>query len=156
MIDQQIFNICFILKHFFLADLKKNISRLIHTEPANIAIIGNTSEGFNWLANGLTWNKGDRILLVEDEFPSNVYPFLHLKSRGVEIDFVPTRDGMIYLKDIEKSITNQTKLLSISFVEFFTGFRNDLNEIGKSIHLLPASGPHLAHHLEGYPKYKTA
>jgi len=111
--------------------LKNNISRLIHTNPANIAIIGNTSEGFNWLVNGLSWQKGDRILLVKDEFPSNVYPFLNLKSQGVEIDFVPTRRGMIYFDDIEKCITSRTRLLSISFVEFFSGFRNDLEKIGQ-------------------------
>jgi selenocysteine lyase/cysteine desulfurase len=111
--------------------LKENISCLINADPANIAIIGNTSEGFNWLARGLTWKKGDRILLVEDEFPSNVYPFLNLRSQGVEIDFVPTREGMICFEDIEKRLTKRTRLLSISFVEFFTGFHNDLEKIGQ-------------------------
>ena len=111
--------------------LKQNISRLIHTESENIAIIGNTSEGFNWLVNGLNWERGDHVLLVQDEFPSNVYPFLNLKSSGVNIDFVPVRDGVICIEDIEKSITSRTRLLSISFVEFFSGFRNDLETIGQ-------------------------
>ncbi|MCK5033950.1 MAG: aminotransferase class V-fold PLP-dependent enzyme, partial [Calditrichia bacterium] len=59
-------------------ELKKNISTLINGNPENIAIIGNTSEGLNWLVNSLSWNAGDRILLTDYEFPSNVYPFLNL------------------------------------------------------------------------------
>jgi len=110
-------------------NLKKSIGHLIDGEPENIAIIGNTSEGFNWLVQGLDWHKGDRVLLVENEFPANVYPFLNLEQHGVIIDYVPVRNGFIYLEDIESKIHPDTKLFSISFVEFLNGFRNDLNSI---------------------------
>jgi selenocysteine lyase/cysteine desulfurase len=114
--------------------LKKNLAELIDGEEANIAIIGNTSEGFNWLVHGLEWKEGDRILLVENEFPSNIYPFLNLQQHGVKIDYVPTRDGFICLEDIEGNIHPQTKLFSISFVEFLNGFRNQLAEISDICH----------------------
>jgi selenocysteine lyase/cysteine desulfurase len=68
---------------------------------------------------------------VQDEFPANIYPFMKLQKEGVEIDFVPTRYGLIKTEDIEKSIKPQTKLLSISFVEFLNGFRNQLQIIGE-------------------------
>ena len=109
--------------------LKKNLAALIDGEETNIAIIANTSEGFNWLVHGLEWKKGDRILLVENEFPSNIYPFLNMQQYGVKIDYVPTRDGFIFLEDIESNIHPQTKLFSISFVEFLNGFKNQLAEI---------------------------
>ena len=112
-------------------ELKKNLSKLINSNPENIAIIGNTSEGLNWLVNSLSWNAGDRILLTDYEFPSNVYPFLNLKRYGVEVDFVKNRDGKIYIEDIESKISPQTRIVSISFVEFLNGFRNNLKEIGK-------------------------
>jgi len=112
-------------------NLKKSLASLIDGEPENIAIIGNTSEGFNWLVQGLEWKKGDRVLLVEDEFPANIYPFLNLEQQGVIIDYVPVRDGFIFLEDIESNIHPDTKLLSISFVEFLNGFRNRLNDIGR-------------------------
>ena len=111
------------------ARLKKNIAAMIDGEEDNIAIIGNTSEGFNWLVQGLSWKKGDRVLLVENEFPANIYPFLNLEQYGVSIDFVPTREGFIFLEDIESKVRPETKLLSISFVEFLNGFRNQLAEI---------------------------
>jgi cysteine desulfurase/selenocysteine lyase len=112
------------------AKLKKNLAELIQADPDYIAIIGNTSEGLNWLAGSLKWQEGDRILLVQDEFPANIYPFMNLQRLGVVLDFVPLHDGKIYPADIERLITSRTKLLSISFVEFLTGFRNDLDTIG--------------------------
>jgi cysteine desulfurase / selenocysteine lyase len=112
-------------------DLKKNIGNLINGNPKNVAIIGNTSEGLNWLVNSLSWKPSDRIVLTDYEFPSNVYPFLNLKRFGVEVDFVNNRDGKIYVEDIESKITSRTRIVSISFVEFLNGFRNNLNEIGK-------------------------
>jgi selenocysteine lyase/cysteine desulfurase len=112
-------------------NLKKSLSQLIDGEPENIAIIGNTSEGLNWLAQGLEWKKGDRVLLVENEFPANIYPFLNLEQRGVIIDYVPVRNGFILLEDIESKILPETKLLSISFVEFLNGFRNQLTDISR-------------------------
>jgi len=111
--------------------LRGSAARLINTKPENIAFISNTSEGFNILVHGLEWQQGDQIILTDYEFPSNIYPFKNLESQGVEIVLIPNRDGIIELDDIIKAITPRTKLLSISFVEFSNGFRNDLEAIGK-------------------------
>jgi len=82
--------------------LKQNVGTLIGADKENIAVISNTSEGFNWLVNGLTWKAGDRVLLIDQEFPANIYPFLNLERKDVSIDYVPLRDGFIYLEEIEK------------------------------------------------------
>ena len=111
--------------------LKQNLADLVDAQADYIAIIGNTSEGFNWLVNGLEWQAGERVLLVENEFPSNIYPFLNLEQRGVIVDFVPVRQGFIYIEDIEDNIRPRTRLLSISFVEFLNGFQNQLTDIGR-------------------------
>jgi selenocysteine lyase/cysteine desulfurase len=107
------------------------VGRLIQAPVSRIAFVKNTSEGLNILANGLSWKPGDRIILADCEFPSNVYPFLNLKKRGVEIDFVKNRNGFLYPGDFEKIITPRTRLLSVSFVEFVNGFRNDLEALGE-------------------------
>ena len=70
---------------------KELVGRLINADPDYIAITTNTSMGLNWLAQGLSWKPGDRILLNNFEFPSNVMPFLNLKHQGVEIDYVQHR-----------------------------------------------------------------
>lgn len=110
---------------------RETIANIIHAQAEQIAFITNTSEGFNHLVNGLEWHAGDEVLLVEGEFPSNVYPFLNLEKRfGVKPVFVPQREGQIYLEDIADRMNERTRLLSISFVEFSNGFRNDLQKIG--------------------------
>jgi cysteine desulfurase/selenocysteine lyase len=114
--------------------LKKNIGQLIGCQKEEIAIVTNTSEGLNWLANGFTWNKGDRILLFRDEFPANIYPFMNLMRHGVEIDFVPSENGFTDIALIDKKITQQTKVLSVSFVKFYNGYRNDLHKISELCH----------------------
>ncbi len=105
---------------------KEQVGRLIHARPENLAVSSGTALGLNCLAQGLDWQPGDRILLNNFEFPSNVYPFLNLQRRGVEVDFAEHRDGRILVEDLEAKVAPQTRLLSISFVEFLNGFRPDL------------------------------
>ena len=110
---------------------KSNLASLIGATPDRIAFVTNTSEGLNILAGGLGWKSGDRILLNDSEFPANVVPFLNLKRLGIEIDFVKNKNGEILVEDIEAMMTPRTKLLSISFVQFLSGFKADLVAIGE-------------------------
>lgn len=112
--------------------LKNSIKEFINAEKKDeIALIPNTSYGISIIASGLNLKKGDRILLPSIEFPANVYPYLYLKEKGVFVDFVEPNKGLITLKEIKKSIKKNTKLLSISFVQFLNGYRADLKEVGK-------------------------
>ena len=113
-------------------EFKSLIKNLINSESENnIAFTSNTSEGLNIIANGMEFNKGDRIILFKGEFPANLYPFLKLERKGVLIDWVePDENNIISINDIEKKITKKTKLLSISFVQFLTGFKAEIKEIG--------------------------
>lgn len=115
-------------------NLRGLIAKMIHAEPEQIAFITNTSEGFNHLVHGLNWWEGDEILLPDCEFPSNVYPFKNLERQGVVVKLIPTDDGKISLETIESMMTPRTRLLTISYVEFLSGFRNDLKTIGELCH----------------------
>jgi len=91
----------------------------------------NVTNGVNLLAQGLHWESGDRLILNDLEFPANVYPFLNLKKKGVIIDFVKSRDGKVDAEEIGDAIKPETKLVSISHVQFLTGYRADMTAIGK-------------------------
>ncbi|MDE3057694.1 MAG: aminotransferase class V-fold PLP-dependent enzyme [Bacteroidota bacterium] len=113
-----------------VAHLKQNIGTLINAAPERIGFVLNTSEGLSVLASGLEWKPGDRILLNESEFPANVVPFLNLRRHGVEIDFIKIHHGAITPEITEQYLTSKTKLVSVSFVQFLSGFRADLAAIG--------------------------
>lgn len=105
------------------------IGEMINAPAQNLEFAPNTSYGLNVLAQGLSWNPGDRIIIPACEFPANVYPFLQLRSQGVEIDFVPHTEGTFGVGDIEALMTDRTRLLTLSWVQFLSGFRVDLESI---------------------------
>lgn len=114
-----------------VVDTKEKLGELINAAPDRIAFVDNTSNGLNILAQGLEWKTGDRIILNDIEFPSNIYPFLNLKSYGVEFDIVKSHDGIVSYEDIERAVTPRTKLISISSVQFLSGYRVDLQKLGE-------------------------
>jgi len=93
--------------------------------------MANMVTGINVLATGLDWKKGDHILLYADEFPANVMPFLNLRDAGVEVEFLNAVDGRLTPELFEAAIKPQTKLISISSVQYLTGFRADLEAFSK-------------------------
>jgi len=77
---------------------------MINSTADRIAFTDNTNNGIDILAQSVKWNKGDRIILNDIEFPANVYPFMSLKKYGVEIDFVKSDDGIVSAGDIINAI----------------------------------------------------
>ncbi|MDD4052889.1 MAG: aminotransferase class V-fold PLP-dependent enzyme, partial [candidate division Zixibacteria bacterium] len=99
------------------------------TEEAGFGF--NTTFGINLAAFGLPLKPGDEVLLSDVEFPANVYPWLELRRRGIRVTFLKNRDGCFDIDGFERSITRKTKVLSLSFVQFFNGYKNDMATLGK-------------------------
>src|SRR5258708_994589 len=111
-------------------DVRQDFGRLLNADPLDIAFIKNTSEGIGFVAEGYPWRHGDNLITAAEEYPSNVYPWMNLAGRGVEVRFVPSRGARISVDDLRERIDGRTRLVSLSFVEFSSGFRNDLDAIG--------------------------
>lgn len=109
---------------------RKRLARLVGTTPDRIAFARNTSAGLNVLAKGLDWTPGDRIAVPGCEFPANVYPFMNLEREGVVVDFIPHEEGTFTLDTIEQTLCPETRLLTLSWVQFLSGFRADLEAVG--------------------------
>lgn len=114
----------------YVDSTKADLGGMLNCNADRIAYLDNTTNGINILASGIKWKKGDRILLNDIEFPANVYPFLNLRSEGVEIDMVKSHNGIVSADDIIAGIKPGTRLVAISFVQFLTGYRVDLEKIG--------------------------
>ena len=109
-----------------VTETREMAASLMGCDAARVAFTLNTSEGLNILAAGLDWSTGDHIVLVDQEFPANIYPFLNLKRLGVEITFVPQRNGAVLIEDIERAMTARTRLVAVSWVQFLSGYVTDL------------------------------
>lgn len=111
--------------------VRRQAADLLHADATEIALLKNTSEGLALVAEGFPWQTGDNVVIVEGEYPANVYPWMHLRDRGVETRVVPLRDGAVNLDDIAARFDARTRLLSLSFVQFATGYRSDLAAAGE-------------------------
>jgi selenocysteine lyase/cysteine desulfurase len=100
--------------------------------PDEIAFVKNTSEGLGLVAAGLDWKAGDRVLSCDLEYPSNVYAWWSLRSRGVETVMLPGENGRLSLERVETALRDpKVRLLALSSVEFGSGARNDLEALGR-------------------------
>jgi cysteine desulfurase / selenocysteine lyase len=105
-------------------DIRSSISRLINCEPADIAFINNAATALSLLIGGIEWKPGDQILSLEHEFPNNLYWPSLLASQGVEFLEVP-------YAELLQSLTGRTRLVLISAVNYSTGFRVPVEELGR-------------------------
>lgn len=112
------------------AGLRESAARLIGASAAEIAVVKNTSEGIATVALGLDWRPGDRVVVFEEEFPANYYPWKRLEPKGVRLDVLSVHDPMDRIEAAAKG----ARLLAVSFVQYLSGFRADLEAIGEICH----------------------
>ncbi|MFN2289759.1 MAG: aminotransferase class V-fold PLP-dependent enzyme [Anaerolineae bacterium] len=117
-----------------LAGIRQTAARLIGAHQDEIVFTSSISHGLNLIATGLDWRPDDNLICAETEFPANVYPWMNLQRRGVEVRFAPARANRILVADLIGLMDNRTRLVAISFVEFGTGYRNDLAAIAEACH----------------------
>lgn len=108
-------------------------ARMLNARPEQIAFMRNTSDGLSTIANGLEWRNGDNLVTFRNEFPSNIYPWLRLRdAHGVELRFCEERAGRIDYDELIGLIDSHTRVVAISQVQFASGFRADLERLGKA------------------------
>ncbi len=107
------------------------LASLLNANAEEIAFVKNTSEGVSLIANGLGLGRGDEVVLAKPEFPSNLYPWMALERRGVRIHWIHEKDGRVPFDAIRRAIAKRPKVLALSFVEFLSGYRNDLVRLGE-------------------------
>ena len=112
-------------------------ARLMGVSPTEVAFVKNTTEGLSFVANGLDWSPGDRVVVPDHEFPSTIYPFLALERLGVEVERVQPEGphGALTLDAFEQAITGgRTRLVVLSWVQYATGWRTDLAALADLCH----------------------
>lgn len=106
-------------------------AELIGAKNDEIAFTKNTSDGLSMVANGLSWNNGDNVVTTNVEFPANMYPWQALRARGVQVRTVLEEDGRIPLEQLLQAVDSRTRLVTVSSVQYASGFRMDLASLGE-------------------------
>jgi selenocysteine lyase/cysteine desulfurase len=111
-------------------EVRGSFARLIGADPSEMAFVRNTSEGLSLVAAGLDWKAGENVVAVADDYPSNIYPWWGLRRFGVETRLVPRPELRFGVDDVRRLADRRTRLVTVSAVDWQSGFRADLASLG--------------------------
>src|SRR5437762_2980246 len=101
--------------------LRESIATLINAEADSISLVRSTAHAISLLAGGLDWEPGDNVVGARGEYPANVYPWLALKDRGVEMRFAGNAGGRVEPESVLELVDGRTRVVALSQVEFWNG-----------------------------------
>ncbi|MEP6944736.1 MAG: aminotransferase class V-fold PLP-dependent enzyme [Acidobacteriota bacterium] len=115
------------------------VAEMLHVRDDQVAFVRNTSDGFASIANGLKWAAGDNIVSFAGEFPSNFYAWRRVRDAfGVELRLCGETDGRVNIDELLSLIDENTKVVALSSVQFASGYRADLERVGRAAHSVDA------------------
>ena len=121
-----------------LRDIKSARSlcaEFIDADADEIALLGPTSLGLSLFANGIPWQPGDEVVCCAGDYPANVYPWIDLRRRGVAVKLLqPAHPGEITPELVAAALTPKTRLVALASCHFFSGYRIDVDAIGRLLH----------------------
>jgi selenocysteine lyase/cysteine desulfurase len=110
-------------------------AKMIGAQTDEVTLVSNTTSGIGLVAEGLDWREGDNVVTFADEFPSNVYPWMNLASRGVETRRIANDvSGRPDLEKLAAACDARTRVVTVSWVGFATGYRHDVRRIAEIAH----------------------
>ena len=108
------------------------VAGMLGARPEQVAFVRNTSDGLSTVANGLDWRAGDNLVTFRHEFPSNLYPWLRVRDAlGVDVRVCEERNGRVDMDELIRLIDDKTRIVAISQIQYASGFRADLERIGR-------------------------
>ena len=115
-------------------DLREKLAAFVNADPGEVALTRNTTEGMNFIANGLDLKKGDEVLCSFHEHPGGLEPWkIKAQRQGIvvrELPFpIPTSDPADILNLFEDAVTPRTKVISVSHITFPTGCMLPVKEL---------------------------
>ena len=116
-------------------DLKKRYGQLIGATANEIAYTASTSDGENIVVMGMDLAKrGGNIVIDELHFTTSLYMYKELEKKGVELRIVKHRNWAIDVKDMDRAIDKNTRLVSLALVSNVNGFIHDAKAVSALAH----------------------
>jgi len=118
----------------WFAETRQRAARFVGADPTEVAFVGPTSLALSFIAGGLRFRRQQNILIYHDDYPSNVYPWMTLAERGVEVRLLNVRDvGAIRPRDVLGQIDENTRLVALASCHFVAGWRLELEALGAEL-----------------------
>jgi selenocysteine lyase/cysteine desulfurase len=115
--------------------IRDRLSRVLGVAETEIGITNSMGQGAMLIGQGLHWEPGDRVVLGPDEFPSNVYPWLALREKGVRVEFIGERGSPLRVEQLDAALRRRTvKLVAVAAVHYTTGDVHPLTEFAEVAH----------------------
>ncbi len=109
-------------------------AQMMDVDHEEVALVPSTSAGLSMIAAGLDWRPGDSVIAFAGDFPSNVYPWTNLASRGVDVRLIPPNpEGVVLIDDVLNRVDARTRLVALSTMHFCTGARLQIEEIAPAL-----------------------
>ena len=122
-------------------DVKARFATLINAKPSEISFIQSTMVGENLVVSGLGLpQSGGNVVTDALHFDGSMYLYGSLKARGLDVRTVKPREWRIDIRDMEKVVDKNTKLIALSLVSYYNGFQHDLKAVCELAH---AHGAHV-------------
>jgi selenocysteine lyase/cysteine desulfurase len=116
-------------------DLKKRYGQLVGATANEIAYTASTSDGENIVVMGMDLAKrGGNIVIDELHFTTSLYMYKELEKKGVELRIVKHRNWAIDVKDMDRAIDKNTRLVSLALVSNVNGFMHDAKSVSALAH----------------------
>lgn len=112
-------------------EVRRRAGQLLNTDAYDVCFVGSTTHGIGIAAEGFPWKPGDNVVTAAEEYPSNLYPWMNLRDKGVEVRQVASRGNRLDVADFRNAMDARTRVLAVSSVEYASGFRNDLTALGE-------------------------
>lgn len=112
------------------ARLRTALARLLNASTDEIILGNSASYGLHLLANGISWKQGDEVLVVANDFPSDILPWLRLEERGVRVRRLYPENPLPDPDELRGAISPRTRLFCTTWVHSFSGFASDLDGLG--------------------------
>ena len=109
---------------------RRELAALMEVEPTEIAFTHGTADGMTKLANAFPFEKGDNVVITEEEHASNAIPWLGIEHKGVEIRFAASEEGVVHIKNIVALMDGRTRIVSTASTYFCSGYAINLKELG--------------------------
>jgi len=118
-----------------IEETRKVVAELFGVPANNIALIKNTSEGINIVAQGFPLRSGDNVIISDFEHENNTFPWRHLNPQGIEVRWAkPDAEGLVTTDCYRELVDDRTRMLSASWVTYGNGYRADVPALSEFCH----------------------